>query len=73
MNKIKYFRQKNKMTVRELSEKAEVAIGYLSDLENDSDGSKNPTRDVMIKISTALGQTVPQVFFPDEKLNKEVS
>lgn len=67
MNKIKYYRQKNGLTVRELSEKSEVAIGYVSDLENDSEGSKNPSKDVMVKISEALEQSVPDVFFPEEK------
>lgn len=67
MNKIKFYRKKLGLTIKELSEKANIAIGYLSDLENDSEGVKNPSKDVMIRVSSALDQTVPKVFFPDEQ------
>ena len=63
MNKIKLFRKEKKMTIRELSEKTGVATGYLSTLENDEESKCNPTKDKMIKISAALGKTVPEVFF----------
>lgn len=63
MNKIKILRNKLNMTVRELSEKSSVAVGYISALENDSTGSTNPTKDVMERISQALNATVPEVFF----------
>lgn len=65
MNKIKTFRESLGMTVRELSDKSHVAVGYISTLENDKNGTSNPTKDVMIKISNALGQTVVEVFFPN--------
>lgn len=64
MNKIKYFRQKLGLTVKELSDKANVATGYISDLENDESGIRNPSRSVMFRISEALQQSVPEVFFP---------
>lgn len=64
MNKIKYFRQNLGLTVKELSEQACVAVGYVSDLENDEEGAKNPSRDVMSRIAEVLGETLPAVFFP---------
>lgn len=64
MNKIKFYRQQKNMTVKELSEKATVATGYVSDLENNN--SVNPSRDIMQKIANALGQTVADVFFPED-------
>lgn len=63
MNKIKLFREQLGLTVRELSEQSEVAVGYISTLENDKDGNTNPTKDVMTRIAIALKSTVPQVFF----------
>jgi transcriptional regulator with XRE-family HTH domain len=66
MNKIKYFRNQLNMTVRELAEKANIAIGYISTLENDSTGSTNPTKDVMKRISDALERTVQEVFFNED-------
>lgn len=63
MNKIKQIRIKLNMTVRELAEKSDVAVGYISTLENDSKGTTNPTKDVMKRISQALNATVPEVFF----------
>ncbi|MDP4146095.1 MAG: helix-turn-helix transcriptional regulator [Bacillota bacterium] len=63
MNKIKLLRNKLGMTVRDLSEKSGVAISYISVLENDQDGTSNPTKDVMLKIAKSLNSTVPDVFF----------
>ncbi|EDS78091.1 HTH-type transcriptional regulator SinR [Clostridium botulinum C str. Eklund] len=69
MNRIKFFRQQKSMTVKKLSEKSGIAVGYVSDLENNN--KSNPSREVMKKISAALGQTVMDVFFPEE-IHKEV-
>jgi transcriptional regulator with XRE-family HTH domain len=66
MNQIKQFREAADMTIRKLSEKASVAVGYLSTLENDTNGDTNPSKDVMQRISEALGKTVSEVFFPEE-------
>lgn len=63
MNKIKILRIEMGMTVRELSDKANVAVGYISTLENDNEGYTNPTKDVMQRIATALHTTVIEVFF----------
>lgn len=67
MNNIKRFRNEIKMTVRELSGKSGVAVGYISTLENDNCGNTNPSKETMEKISNALGRTVAEVFFPDEE------
>jgi transcriptional regulator with XRE-family HTH domain len=70
MNNIKFFRNEKAMTLRELSEKASVSVGYLSALENDNEERTNPTKEVMIKISNALDETVPNVFF--QKVDKHI-
>ncbi|AWB31557.1 helix-turn-helix domain-containing protein [Clostridium botulinum] len=66
MNKIKIIRNKLGLSVYKIAELTGLTPSYISNLEN---GYKtNPTKDVMDKISTALGQTVPEVFYPkDEK------
>jgi transcriptional regulator with XRE-family HTH domain len=64
MNKIKEYRLMKKLTVRELSDITNIAVGYISNLENNK--VNNPTRVVMIKLANALDKTAPEVFFPDE-------
>ncbi|WP_242972003.1 helix-turn-helix domain-containing protein [Haloimpatiens massiliensis] len=59
---IKFFRKEKGLTVKKLSEISGVAVGYLSDLENNK--SNNPTKEVMENIAAALGQTVPEIFYP---------
>lgn len=66
MNKINYYRKKQKMTIKELHEKSKVSAGYLSMLERDEEGLLNPTMDVMQKISKALKESVPEVFYPKD-------
>lgn len=51
------------LTVRGLSKKSKVAVGYISMLENDNLNKMNPSRDVMQRISVALNSTVVEVFF----------
>lgn len=63
MNRIKQLRNKINMTVTELSEKANVAIGYISRIENDNDGNSNPSKNVMERIANALNSTVPKIFY----------
>ena len=63
MNRIKQLRNEANMTVRDLAEKAKVAIGYISRLENDSENNTNPSKDVMEKIAKALNSTVPEIFY----------
>jgi len=73
LNQIKHLRlnMPSKLTGAELAEKAEIAPGYLSELENNKD--KNPTQAVMERIAKALDSTVPEVFYPPEEKSKELS
>ena len=63
LNNIKQLRSAANMTLRELAEKARTAISYISTLENDSTGSKNPSKNVMERIAKALDSTVPKIFY----------
>lgn len=63
MNKIKEFRKAKSLTIRELSEISKVAPSYISELENDSNGEKNPTKEIMERIAAALKSTVPEIFY----------
>ena len=63
MNIIKQLRSEAGLTVRQLAEKAGVAVGYISTLENDSENNTNPSKDVMEKIAKALNSTVPKIFY----------
>lgn len=63
MNKIKELRLIKKLTVRALAKKAKVAPSYISELENDLENKKNPTKEIMEKIAEALEKTVPEVFY----------
>ncbi|APQ72445.1 helix-turn-helix transcriptional regulator [Clostridium botulinum] len=65
MNKIKIIRNKLGLSVYKIAELTGLTPSYISNLEN---GHKtNPTKDVMENISESLGQTVPEVFYPDKK------
>lgn len=63
MNKIKEFRKKTGLTIRELAEKALMAPSYISELENDNSGKKNPSKKTMDKLAIALGTTVQKLFY----------
>lgn len=63
-NMVKKFRMENKMSQYELAEKAQVARVYITLLE--AGKRSNPSKEVMEKISHALGKTVQEVFFPNE-------
>lgn len=65
MNRIKRYRTSLGLTVRELSIKSGVAVGYISTLENDRFNKTNPTKETMVKLSCALGAKVVDVFFPE--------
>ncbi|NFD30444.1 XRE family transcriptional regulator [Clostridium botulinum] len=61
MNNIKKIRKEKEISIYELAKKVNLTPGYISNLEN---GHKtNPTKEVMEKISIALGQTVLEIFF----------
>lgn len=69
MNKIKFFRKQNNITLRQLSEKAKVSLGYICDLENNTE--TNPSRGIMIRIAKALDSDVQAIFFPEEDKKEE--
>lgn len=64
MNKIKKFREIKKLSIYKIAEVTKLTPSYISNLEN---GRKlNPTKEVMEKIATALGQTVPEIFYSED-------
>ena len=63
-NKIKYLRKEKGMTLYKLAYLSDISVGYLCHLEKGS--RKNPSYEVMEKISKALNKTVAEVFFTIE-------
>lgn len=61
VNKIKYYREKAKLTQQELAEKAEVSRNTISALETQD--NVNVTYDIMSKLANALGYKVSTIFF----------
>lgn len=60
-NKIREYRQEKQMSMKELAEKSQISVGYLSHLEN---GSRvNPSTEVMERIAEALNTSIVQIFF----------
>lgn len=62
-NKIKKYRKSKNMTLRDLSDRTGISVGYLSHLENGS--RSNPSKEVMENISIALNSTIPEIFFSE--------
>lgn len=60
-NKIKKYRKSKNMTLKDLSDRTGISVGYLSHLENGS--RSNPSQEVMEKISIALNYSIPDIFF----------
>lgn len=60
-SKLRYYRKKQKFTLKELSEKTGISVGYLSHIENGS--RTNPSMKTMYKISQALQASIEDVFF----------
>lgn len=60
MNKIKYYRNKNYLTLKKLSSLTNLSIGYLCHLEKGT--RNNPSYKVMRLISTALGKEIADIF-----------
>ena len=63
-NKIKEYRKKEKLTMKEVAEKSGISVGYLCHLEKGR--RENPSTEVMEKISKALHKTIPEIFFDNE-------
>ena len=62
-NKVKYYREKVGLTQQELAQKSSVSRNTISSLETQN--NFNVTYEVMYKIASALGYTVPTIFFSE--------
>ena len=60
-NKLKKIRKESGMTLKKLSEMTGVSSGYLCHLEKGS--RKNPSIEIMNRISSALNRTITEIFF----------
>ena len=60
-NKLKKIRQEKGITLVKLSEISGVSVGYLCHLERGS--RKNPSIEIMEKISKALDKSIADIFF----------
>lgn len=64
MNRIKFYRNNLGLSTYKIAELSGLTHGYISNLENDN--RINPSKEVMQKISEALGESVQAIFFPEE-------
>lgn len=62
-NSIKKYRKELGMNLEEMSKKIGISTGYLCHLEKGT--RKNPSREVMEKISYALEKSIPEIFFEE--------
>lgn len=62
-NSIKKYRKEQGLNLEEMSKKIGISTGYLCHLEKGT--RKNPSIEVMEKISTALEKTIPEIFFEE--------
>ena len=60
-SKLEKIRKEKGMTLEKLSQLANVSSGYLCHLEKGS--RKNPSMEVMNKISEALNKSITEIFF----------
>ncbi len=60
-NQVKEIREEKGMTLVKLSELSGVSVGYLCHLEKGS--RKNPSIEIMEKISKALNKSITEIFF----------
>lgn len=61
INNLREIRKNKNMTIKELSEISGVSMGYICHLEKGT--RRNPSRDVMEKISKTLGEPIIKIFF----------
>lgn len=61
-NKIKYYRTKKGLTLKEVADKCGISAGYLCHLEKGK--RENPSIEVMENIAIILGASIPEIFFP---------
>lgn len=60
-NKIRKLRLKKSLSMKELALKANISISYLSLLEKGQ--RKNPSKEIMEKISNVLEENIVDIFF----------
>ncbi len=60
-NQVRRIREEKGMTLVKLSELSGVSVGYLCHLEKGS--RKNPSIEIMEKISKALNKSITEIFF----------
>jgi len=61
LNQVKKARREKGMTLVKLSELSGVSVGYLCHLEKGT--RKNPSIEIMEKISKALNKPITEIFF----------
>ena len=57
--RIRYLRKQRKMSIEDLALESEINRNYLSDLER---GTRNPSIDIIAKISIGLKVTIEEIF-----------
>ena len=62
-NKIKQYRTKKGLTLKEVADKCGISAGYLCHLEKGK--RANPSTEVMENIAIVLGKSIPEIFFPN--------
>ena len=60
-NKIRTYRIKRGLTIKELADRCGISAGYLCHLEKGN--RDNPSTEVMENISIVLGKSIPEIFF----------
>lgn len=56
--RIRKLREEKELSLDELAAKAKISKTYLWELERDTEGSKKPSADVLLRIANALGTTL---------------
>lgn len=62
-NKIRRYRKQKGMNLEEMSSKIGISTGYLCHLEKGT--RRNPSTEIMEKISKVLNKTITEIFFSD--------
>ena len=60
-NKIKQYRTKKGLTLKEVADKCGISVGYLCHLEKGK--RDNPSTEVMENIAIVLNKSIPEIFF----------
>jgi transcriptional regulator with XRE-family HTH domain len=56
--RIRHFRSQAGLTLDELAVRADTSKGYLSELENDAEGKKKPSAEMLLRLANALSITL---------------